>query len=260
MRKVIFLLFNIFIWMFNIINAQTVNGNFQIIQNNNSEIVVNVQLNLNQSTAALGNAVIRFNFNDAALAFPKNPIENTDFFIHNLDSSNYYSSVSLSSPGVASINIAQVGANYLNLSTNYIDFATLYFKLNNPNDSLNIKPELLQFFSPASSDEWSIGTWNVNYTVTGIKENKPNQFELSQNYPNPFNPSTMINYSIPISSYVIIKLYNALGEEISTLVRDFKAPGKYQYQLNAGNLSSGIYFYKIQAGPFTETKKMLLLK
>ena len=259
MKKRIVILF-LSLFCYNLINAQTIKGNLQIIQNNNSEIIINIQLGLEQGAAALGNAVIRFNFNNTALAYPQNPIKNTDYIIHNLDSSDYYSSVSLSSPGIASINIAQVGSNHLNLSTSLVDIATIYFKLDNPNDSLNIKPELLQFFSPASSDEWSIGTWNVNYTVTGITENKPNQFELSQNYPNPFNPSTMITDSIPISSYVIIKLYNALGEELSTLVKDFKAPGKYQYQLNAGNLSSGIYFYKIQAGPFTETKKMLLLK
>ena len=164
MRKIIFILF-ISSFYFNVVNAQTVKGNFQIIQSNNSEIMVNVQIGLQQGTANLGNAVIRFNFNNTALAFPQNPIKNTDYIIHNLDSSDYSSSVSLSSPGVASINIAQVGSNYFNLSSNYIDIATIYFKLNNPNDSLGIKTELLQFFSPASSNEWTIGAWNVNYTI-----------------------------------------------------------------------------------------------
>jgi len=259
MRKIFFIVISSLFW-FSVINAQTVKGNFRIIQSNNSEIAVNVQLGLQQGTAVLGNAVIRLNFNNTVLAFPQSPIKNIDYIIHNLDTSYYYSSVSLSSPGVVSINIAQVGSNYFNLSSNYIDIATIYFKLDNPNDSLNIKPELLQFFSPVSPDEWTIGTWNVNYTITGITQNQPSQFELSQNYPNPFNPSTIISYSIPISSNVIIKLYNSLGEEMSTLVNDFQSPGKYKVQFNGSSLASGIYFYEIQAGSFTETKKMILLK
>jgi hypothetical protein len=81
-----------------------------------------------------------------------------------------------------------------------------------------------------------------------------------QNYPNPFNPSTTIKYNIAKSSYVTLKVYNILGSEVASLVnRNLKA-GEYQLQFNAGNLSSGVYFYKIIAGSFTDIKKMLLVK
>lgn len=85
-------------------------------------------------------------------------------------------------------------------------------------------------------------------------------FKLQQNYPNPFNPSTVITYSIPASSNVIIEIYNILGKLITTLVNKNQEPGSYKVYFDAGGLSNGIYYYRIQAGSFTETKKMLLLK
>lgn len=82
----------------------------------------------------------------------------------------------------------------------------------------------------------------------------------SSNYPNPFNPSTTIEYSIPNSSFVKLVVYNSLGQVVSTLVNEFKRNGKYIALFNAENLSSGMYFYTIEAGAFKETKKMVLLK
>ncbi|MDO8548692.1 MAG: T9SS type A sorting domain-containing protein [Ignavibacteria bacterium] len=92
-------------------------------------------------------------------------------------------------------------------------------------------------------------------------------FSLEQNYPNPFNPSTKITYSIPDKSFVTLKVFDPLGREISQLVNEEKEAGKYEIEFDANNLSSGVYFYKIeavpigrQAGDFVETKKMILLR
>lgn len=85
-------------------------------------------------------------------------------------------------------------------------------------------------------------------------------FKLQQNHPNPFNPSTIITYSIPASSYVIVEVYNVLGKLITTLVNKNQDPGSYKVSFDARGLSNGIYYYRIKAGTFTETKKMLLLK
>jgi len=85
-------------------------------------------------------------------------------------------------------------------------------------------------------------------------------YTLGQNYPNPFNPSTTIKYSVPELSKVKITLYNLLGEEVATLVNEEKTAGKYSVQFNAASLTSGVYFYRLQAGNFFETKKMILLK
>ena len=88
----------------------------------------------------------------------------------------------------------------------------------------------------------------------------PSDYSLKQNYPNPFNPSTTISYQIPKSGHVTLKVYNALGKEVATLVNEEKSVGRYSIDFSAQGLSSGIYFYSIRSGSFFETKKMMLLK
>ena len=91
-------------------------------------------------------------------------------------------------------------------------------------------------------------------------ENNIRDYYLSQNYPNPFNPSTTIQYSIPESGNVQLKIYNLLGEEVATLVNDFKNAGSYQVRFNASDLSSGIYYYRIESEKFIQVKKMVLIR
>ncbi|MEG8946109.1 Ig-like domain-containing protein [Rosettibacter firmus] len=93
-------------------------------------------------------------------------------------------------------------------------------------------------------------------TITGI----PNSFSLSQNYPNPFNPSTVIDYQIPVQSKVDLKVYDILGREVAVLVDEIQNPGNYRVTFNASNLSSGVYYYRLKANNYSESKKMILLK
>ena len=88
----------------------------------------------------------------------------------------------------------------------------------------------------------------------------PTAFTLGQNYPNPFNPSTKINYSIPQSSNIIMKVFDILGREVATLVNEEKPSGEYEVEFSGSNLPSGIYFYQLKAGAYSETKKMILIK
>jgi hypothetical protein len=99
--------------------------------------------------------------------------------------------------------------------------------------------------------------------IVSIDENENigiSDFSLSQNYPNPFNPSTIIEYKIPQSSLVEIKVYDVLGKEITTLVDEFKTEGIYEAQFTTNNLPSGVYIYRMNAGNFSETKKMILVR
>ena len=96
--------------------------------------------------------------------------------------------------------------------------------------------------------------------VEDITETLPTVYSLNQNYPNPFNPATMINFSVPKEEFVTLNVFNSIGQKVATLVNESKTAGTYQVDFNAANLSSGIYFYKITAGSFTETKKMILMK
>jgi hypothetical protein len=99
-------------------------------------------------------------------------------------------------------------------------------------------------------------------TTVGVEDDIdiPIVFKLYQNYPNPFNPSTKIKYSIPELSEVILKVFNVLGEEVTTLVNEEKIAGNYSLEFNASSLPSGVYFYQLQAGDYTSVRKMILLK
>ena len=102
--------------------------------------------------------------------------------------------------------------------------------------------------------------------VTGIRENPnapakvPTSFDLSQNYPNPFNPTTQINYSIPKNSFVTLKVYNVLGQEVATVFSGEQRAGNYIATFEANRFASGVYFYRLQAGSFSSVKKMILMK
>ncbi len=104
---------------------------------------------------------------------------------------------------------------------------------------------------------------NVTYTqFTDVKDELNNSlvFALNQNYPNPFNPSTNINFTLPKTEFVTLKIYDILGKEITTLINEELNAGNHTKIWDAKNLSSGVYFYKLQAGKFTETKKMVLVR
>ncbi|MHB1050736.1 MAG: T9SS type A sorting domain-containing protein [Bacteroidota bacterium] len=88
----------------------------------------------------------------------------------------------------------------------------------------------------------------------------PQKFTLFQNYPNPFNPSTVIGYQLPISSHVTLKIFDILGREVATLVNEEKRAGSYEFEWNAAGFSSGVYFYRLQAGGYLQTKKLIIEK
>lgn len=91
-------------------------------------------------------------------------------------------------------------------------------------------------------------------------DNIPSDFQLSQNYPNPFNPVTEIKYSIGKASNVSIKVYDVMGREVAELINDYKPSGNYSVDFNASNLASGVYYYRMISGNYSNTKKLLLMK
>lgn len=102
----------------------------------------------------------------------------------------------------------------------------------------------------------------ITSLITGI-HNEPtivDEFSLKQNYPNPFNPNTMISFTLPSNEFVTMKVYDKLGREVRTLINENKTAGAHSINFFGDDLASGIYFYKIQAGSFIETKKMMLVK
>jgi subtilisin-like proprotein convertase family protein len=116
-----------------------------------------------------------------------------------------------------------------------------------------------------AADNGTLVGWGIqfnNQVLTGVGNElaTPNKYELSQNYPNPFNPTTTINFSIAKESFVKIKVFDILGREAMVLVNEQMKAGKYSVMMNASGLSSGVYFYRIEAGNFVDVKKMTVLK
>jgi len=109
-------------------------------------------------------------------------------------------------------------------------------------------------------DNIKIVTYNA--IPTGISGNvqTPSSYSLFQNYPNPFNPKTVISYQLAVNSFAKLKVYDILGNEIATLVNEKQNAGSYSVSFDGSNLSSGMYYYKLESGSFTETKKMILIK
>ncbi|MBU0558677.1 MAG: T9SS type A sorting domain-containing protein, partial [Bacteroidetes bacterium] len=105
-------------------------------------------------------------------------------------------------------------------------------------------------------------TQELPFTITSLEEisGTPTQFSLSQNYPNPFNPTTMIKFGLPEASNVKVTVYDAVGKEVGVLVNEYLNSGYYNYSWNASNMATGVYFYEMKAGNFTQVHKMLLVK
>ena len=126
--------------------------------------------------------------------------------------------------------------------------------------SWNLPPNYMGYSITAHPGQTNV---NFNFNLTDVQEDNsaiPSEFNLAQNYPNPFNPTTKISWQSPIGSWQTLKVYNVLGNEVATLVDEYKSAGSYEVEFDASQLTSGIYFYKIQAGSFVETKKMILLR
>ena len=169
-------------------------------------------------------------------------------------------------------------AGHIFVGTKYLDTQDaahydIFRSLNKGNNWSNLSNGIIGDYSIVN--DISIGTDNFAYIAatngvyrsefaTGIiKEEKiptPHSFILEQNYPNPFNPSTKIKFSVPQTSYISIKIYDVLGNEITTLVNEELQTGSYQVKFDGSNLSSGVYFYTLKAKKFLNTKKLVLMK
>jgi hypothetical protein len=107
---------------------------------------------------------------------------------------------------------------------------------------------------------YSVSSFAIRLTI-GVKDNNRSlSYKLQQNYPNPFNPTTTINYSLAKDGHVKITLYNILGSKLAVLVNENKLAGSYSVQFDAHTLPSGIYFYRLESGAYTDIKKLVLMK
>jgi hypothetical protein len=113
---------------------------------------------------------------------------------------------------------------------------------------------------PANRLDYVALKLNQVSVAVGESPEYPTRFALHQNHPNPFNPSTTFTFDIPYSIFVILRVYDVLGREVTTLVNEVKQPGRYEVTWDGSGIASGVYFYRLQAGGFVTTKKLNLIR
>jgi len=243
-----------------------------------------VEINRNNAIAALQlkrNPFIDHpEFVDRIYSFATNNVRPVSAGLNILPSKVNFDSVSINNSESKQIYIANSGSGQLVIDSIKITNPVFTFNDNNLSIAPYSSEKFLLQFNPESNINYSAtvtiysngGVKNV--TVTGISSGNtvdvnneltiPSTFSLEQNYPNPFNPSTRIRWQLPVSSWQTLKIFDVLGNEVATLVDEFRSAGNYEveFKTSAGSfqLASGIYFYKLQAGPFVEIKKMILLR
>jgi subtilisin-like proprotein convertase family protein len=155
-------------------------------------------------------------------------------------------------------------------STTLLSPWTNYVKPQNPMTTFGNTPLtgnwILTVTDGASTNTGTLLGWGLRFNGSilsgshNISSTIPDKFELYQNYPNPFNPVTRINFSVPKQGFVSLKVYDVLGREVKALVNEVESPGVYSVDFNGTELSSGVYFYRMESNGFTDIKKMLLIK
>jgi hypothetical protein len=128
---------------------------------------------------------------------------------------------------------------------------------------VDLDSSLLTVLVDVGNDGTIDDTLKLQNELTGVHDHGsliPSEYKLYQNYPNPFNPTTTIQFDIPKTSFVTLKVYNVLGQEVATLVNEKREAGRYEVKFNASTLSNGVYFYRLAAGDYSSTKKFVLIK
>ncbi|CAF3692760.1 unnamed protein product [Rotaria sp. Silwood1] len=159
-----------------------------------------------------------------------------------------------------------IGNNFVNPILIFEDSSGVYLGRGSSSVAAKGNGEIAVSFDPTVSRNGDVASdlflKRGTVTITSIANTNtvPKDFSLEQNYPNPFNPSTIINFNIPSSGFVRLKVYNSLGKEVESLVNENLSAGSYSVNFNASNLAGGVYFYKLETDKYTETKKMILIK
>jgi len=176
------------------------------------------------------------------------------------------SDVYILGPVQKKIENARISISYADQNINENDISKLAIYTKTENGWVQVKSYIDRKSKKVFANVDQLGQFRLQKgNIESNSEVLPLSFKLMQNYPNPFNPTTTIVYQLPEDSYVTLTIYNILGQKLKTVVNEFKKAGTYSYKINlekeiGRQLSSGVYFYTIQAGQFTDTKKMILMK
>ncbi len=212
----------------------------------------------------------KLDWQSAVVVIPNNPLSNVDIFVTRIVKPSAPMTASVS--GLVTLNNKPT-ANaiiYAKRDNAYYGYAITDSKGNYEIKGLPLGDYILVIHRIGASSS----TLNTTLTMEGLKNvvfnleeapffnnnEVPGTYQLSQNYPNPFNPETKINYAVPVSGNVKLAVYNSAGQMVRELVNGFINAGSYTVSFGGSSLASGVYYYKLEANGFTETKKMILVK
>lgn len=211
----------------------------------------------------------KLDWQSAVPVYPTSPLSGIDIYVTPVSSGNSFAS---SVSGTVTLNNRPIDKAivYAKRDNSFYGFAVTDNNGNYEINGLPIGDYILVIHRIGASSS----TLNITLTMEGLNNvvlnleeapffnnlTVPDKFNLGQNYPNPFNPETKINYSVPVSGNVNIAVFNAAGQLVKELVNGFVNAGNYTVSFGGTNLASGVYYYKLEANSFTETKKMILVK
>ena len=250
-------------------SATTINGQVNVLENSGTNFKVMLQVNTDTEASKMGGATMVINYDTTYLNFPDYPVAGIDYNFSNFNLGYYDSAkVTKACNGQLWLNIDLMSDNQGTLvqkgPDSWTDLVTLNFTSSgiSPNSAVswNIESSYFFVYDQDNITEWNIGNFG-SLTLAGEgKGLNSTTYNLSQNYPNPFNPTTMIQYNVPARSTVNLTVYNVIGEAVRVLVDGEKEAGTYSVNFRAQDLPSGVYLYRLQAGSFVQTRKMMLVK
>jgi hypothetical protein len=252
------------------VSATQLNGRILIINNSNSNYKILLQVNTDTESQKMGGATFVIKYDTTLLSYPDNPENGIDFIFNNFNLGFYdtakvtkvvkgkiWLNIDLTSDGHGTT--VQKGPN------SWTDLVELNFVSSNevPNNAIlwKINDKFWHVYDSDNSTTWDNGNFDLVTSIENENQSGSNiSYQLCQNFPNPFNPTTAIQYYLPERNTIKLVIYNTIGQEVAVIVDGVKEAGTYNIDFNASELPSGIYFYRLQAGSFIQTKKMVLLK
>ena len=250
-------------------SATVINGKVAVLVNDGTNFKIMLQVNTDSESSKMGGATFVMKYDTTHLAFPDSPIEGTDYTFSNFNL-GYYDTATVTQPvkGELWLNIDLTSDNHgtlVQMDPGWTNLVVLTFTssqvVSNDLVSWKTNSRFWHVYDEDNTSSWGKGSFGM---VTVINENNtsadPFTYSLSQNFPNPFNPATMIQYNVPERSIVKLTVYNIIGEEVRVLAEGEKEAGFYTVNFKANDLPSGVYIYRLNAGSFVETRKMILLK
>lgn len=245
--------------------SQVINGSF-VTDVNDSLYSVTIEVSLQSGSGTAGVVQIEFSFNSTSLSYPFIPQKDTDYMLHG--DFDLYATQNITRPGenIIRISLLTLGTPPVPIDTSLTNIITFYFNLNGnggASDLVWLQTDIAPAFLQGN---YELGNWpNLTeqlpiWTSISLYEKMPGEYKLYQNYPNPFNPTTMIEFSLPEATLVVMKVFNVTGREVEELVNEEVSAGNHQVVFDGSNYSSGIYYYKITADNYFQVHKMILIR